>query len=122
MSTDYEIRCACGDRFARDNWRSPTEVAALLGLRAHLAAIGKSADVALLDGWDAWGSMLPSAFRFFAEHEGHEMSVFDEYGRKWTPEYDRRRRALYAELGTPGADVTMLHAQLSDLNLEMEAP
>lgn len=120
MSTDYEIRCACGDRFTRDNWRTPQEVVKLIGLRVHLAALGKS-DISYLDGWDAWNSMFPGAFLFFAQHEGHELSVFDEYGRRWSEAFDRKRAEIYAEMRKvehKGDTMPMLYAQIRDLELE----
>lgn len=129
MSTDYEIRCACGERYSRDNWRSPEAVTALLALRVHLAAIGKASTAAqrftnrldALYGWDAYGSMFPGAFDWFAAHEGHAMEVFDEYGRRWTEEYDRRRQELYVELRTATGEAKKLaEAQLRDLDLEQE--
>lgn len=123
MSTDYEIRCACGERFSYDNWRRPQEVQALLSLREHFAAIGKAVKTTEVDrlyGWDAFNSMFPGTFRFFAEHEGHGMRVFDEYGHAWSPDFERRRQELYAELRAPGADIAMLHAQLQDLENSMK--
>ena len=84
MSTDYEIRCACGSSFTRDNWRDPQHVNTLLTLRDAFAAIGKGIPPNFhLDGWDVFGSMFDSLFGFFAEHEGHEMSIYNEYGRRW---------------------------------------
>lgn len=123
MSTDYEIRCSCGERFSSDNWRNPRQVVALIDLREHFAAIGRrSSDLDGLYGWDAFGSMLPGAFRFFAEHEGHSMTVFDEYGCRWSEEYDRKRTEIYAEMRQPGADQKLLSAQLNDLDREAGAP
>jgi hypothetical protein len=95
MSTDYEIRCACGSeyehRFSLDNWRDPKQVQSLIDMREGLAAIGKLAaerDMWMY-GWDAYESMFPRAFRFFAEHEGHELRVYDEYGERWPREVKR---------------------------------
>lgn len=99
MSTDYEFRCVTcpvekrndgygeyerGHSFAHDNWRTPEEVQRLVALAPQFAAIGKATDGMWLDGWDVGGSMFPGAFRFFAEHEGHDIHVFDEYGRDWS--------------------------------------
>lgn len=113
----------CGERYSRDNWRDPKEVTRLLGMRAHFAAIGKASEGIWLDGWDAFGSMFPGVFQFFAEHATHEMSVFDEYGRRWSEAYDAKRRAIYAEMAaTPLDQQALLRAQLDDLNQEQETP
>lgn len=129
MSTDYEIRCSCGCTYSWDNWRTPESVTALIGLRAHFAAIGKAIDLgqptsARLDalyGYDAHGSMFPGAFHWFAAHEGHAMEVFDEYGRRWSEEYERRKNELYKEQRTAtGAAAALIAAQLRDLDLEQE--
>lgn len=85
MSTDYEIRCSCGDHYTRDNWRRPEPVAALISARNEFAAIHDKLHDMWIDGWDAWGSMFPGIFHFFGEHKGHEMKVFDEYGKEWKP-------------------------------------
>lgn len=97
MSTDYEIRCTCGTppgfyehRYTRDNWRSPEEVNVLLSMRTELAAVARA--VVLYaprpngfspDGWNGSDSMFPRICEFFAQHEGHEMHIFNEYGDRW---------------------------------------
>ncbi len=88
VRTDYELRCACGSSFNRDDWRSPEDVQVLLNMRAELAAVAKA--VILYApypqhfspyGWEE--GMFPDIFNFFMEHEGHEMHVYDEYGSRW---------------------------------------
>ncbi len=86
MSTDYEFHCVeCNDSCGQDNWRTPEELEKLLPLRPHFAEIGRNTkDIVWLQGWDAHGSLFPGLFHFFAEHEGHTIHVFDEYGEDWS--------------------------------------
>lgn len=81
MSTDYEIRCECGARAGADNWRQPAQVAMLLAARAEAVAVFRK-----MKGIWLYDIELPGLFEWFAEHEGHSMTVFDEYGTKWDGE------------------------------------
>ena len=90
MSTDYEIRCSCGSSYSMDNWRDPNAIRHLIEMRGEFAAIHHKAAMVerglWLYGWDAQSSMFPEIFRWCAEHEGHAMAVFDEYGKRWPRE------------------------------------
>lgn len=105
MSTDYLFRCiTCPldpEHYRRnqyeggDNWRSPEALHLLLELRAPLQALGAmirvQADRASETGFYAY---LPFEFteqgcavtlaKFFADHTGHEIHIFDEYGLNWS--------------------------------------
>lgn len=110
MSTDYLFRCVtCPPReseneykryaeYGLDDWRNPETLERLLELRPALQMLGAAIQVqqdrlASLEE-RTWWQQFPFEFaeqgcavavaNFFASHTGHEIHVFDEYGRNWT--------------------------------------
>lgn len=89
MSTSYEFRCGCGERWdgSDSSNHAEAEMARLLAARPVLASLGLSLrDRSLRDAaerlfgfdWMAFGGLA----RWFADHDGHEIRLFDEYGHE----------------------------------------
>lgn len=83
MSTDYDVRCkTCGVNHGVDNNRDPDTMRALIVHRDAIAALvplmrATSIEMSI---WHRGSTISPS---WFAEHAGHELAVFDEYGGEY---------------------------------------
>ena len=84
MSTDYDVRCkTCNARHGLDDNRDPNVARALIVHRDAIAALVplmQATDVEIRT-WHRHGPSISPAW--FAEHAGHELAVFDEYGGEY---------------------------------------